>query len=185
MDDVLKDLSRLIEHNKVKFAKLDVNEVPTVSAKFNISAVPVIVIIRNSIEIDRINGANAMTLTNKLENYASEQYDLDRKEQKAATEKRIKSLVNQAPCMLFMKGSPKEPRCGFSKKIVKILDSCNVDYKSYDILQDEEARAQLKIIFSWPTFPQLYLNGKLLGGLDIVEEMKAIGELEETLPKKE
>ncbi len=93
-------------------------------------------------------------------------------------EERLKRLLNRQRVMLFMKGVPSAPRCGFSRQIVEILDSHNATYESFDILQDEEVRQGLKEYSDWPTYPQLYVDGELVGGLDIVKEMVEDGELE-------
>jgi len=90
-------------------------------------------------------------------------------------------LINQAPVMLFMKGVPSQPKCGFSKKIVAILDEEKIKFDSFDILTDEDVRQGLKTFSNWPTFPQLYVKGELIGGLDIVQELKESGELQNTL----
>jgi Grx4 family monothiol glutaredoxin len=94
---------------------------------------------------------------------------------------RLRALVSQEPVMLFMKGSPQAPKCGFSSKIVAILDNLHVKFGSFDILSDEAVRQGLKTLFEWPTFPQLYSKGKLVGGLDIVREMADDGSLLEAL----
>jgi Grx4 family monothiol glutaredoxin len=96
-------------------------------------------------------------------------------------EERLKALINQAPVMLFMKGSPETPRCGFSKKIVEILKSEEISFQTFDILSDEEVRQGLKTYSDWPTYPQLYVHGNLIGGLDIVNEMKTEGSLKAQL----
>ncbi|KAJ8985331.1 hypothetical protein NQ317_008361 [Molorchus minor] len=83
--------------------------------------------------------------------------------------------------MLFMKGNREQPRCGFSKQIIEILNNTGVKYETYDILCDEEIRQGLKTYSDWPTYPQLYVNGDLIGGLDIVKEMLASGDLATTL----
>ena len=83
--------------------------------------------------------------------------------------------------MIFMKGVPSAPRCGFSKKICAILDSYNAPYGAFDVLTDEEVRQGLKEYSDWPTYPQLYVDGELVGGLDIVQEMVDDGELEKLL----
>ncbi len=80
-----------------------------------------------------------------------------------------------------MKGSPAEPRCGFSGKIVGILNETKVPYKTFDILSDQEVRQGLKTYSNWPTFPQLYVDGSLVGGLDVVVELREEGELMDTL----
>jgi len=84
--------------------------------------------------------------------------------------------------MVFMKGSPDAPRCGFSRQIVELLKGENVKFDSFDILGDEEVRQGLKTFSNWPTYPQLYAEGKLIGGLDIVKELKEEGELLDSLP---
>lgn len=84
--------------------------------------------------------------------------------------------------MLFMKGSPQEPRCGFSRKIVELLQAEKVRFGTFDILSDEEVRQGIKKFANFPTFPQLYAEGKLVGGLDIVKEMQEDDELLDALP---
>lgn len=86
--------------------------------------------------------------------------------------------------MLFMKGSPSQPKCGFSKKIVALLDEDKVKYSTFDILGDEDVRQGLKVYSNWPTFPQLYIRGELIGGLDIVQELKDSGELKSMVDEK-
>lgn len=76
-----------------------------------------------------------------------------------------------------MKGSPTAPRCGFSRQITEILSSNDIPYASFDILSDENARAGLKTLSDWPTFPQLYVHGEFVGGLDIIKEIAASGNL--------
>jgi len=99
----------------------------------------------------------------------------------ASLEERLAQLVNRSPIMLFMKGLPSAPRCGFSRQIVEILDNEKVAYDAFDILQDEEVRQGLKKFSDWPTYPQLYVDGDLVGGLDIVKELKEEGGLQEVL----
>eukprot|EP00271_Cylindrocystis_brebissonii_P007412 TRINITY_DN20928_c0_g1_i1.p1 TRINITY_DN20928_c0_g1~~TRINITY_DN20928_c0_g1_i1.p1 ORF type:complete len:431 (+),score=76.98 TRINITY_DN20928_c0_g1_i1:123-1295(+) len=94
---------------------------------------------------------------------------------------RLDRLVRSAPVMLFMKGNPDEPRCGFSSKVVAALRSCGTKFDTFDILQDNEVRQGLKEYSEWPTFPQLYVRGEFLGGCDIVLEMHQNGELKESL----
>jgi Grx4 family monothiol glutaredoxin len=83
--------------------------------------------------------------------------------------------------MLFMKGSPGAPKCGFSRTIVEMLQAEDIQFATFDILTDEDVRAGLKTYSDWPTYPQLYSKGELVGGLDIVKEMKASGPLSEQL----
>ncbi|KAK6350971.1 monothiol glutaredoxin grx4 [Orbilia javanica] len=83
---------------------------------------------------------------------------------------RLTKLVNAAPVMLFMKGTPAEPKCGFSRQLVAILRERNIRYGFFNILKDDEVRQGLKEFSDWPTYPQLYHEGNLVGGLDIVKE---------------
>lgn len=96
-------------------------------------------------------------------------------------ETRLKNIINQASTMLFMKGTPDAPRCGFSTKVVNALKEEGVEFGSFNILEDEEVRQGLKTYSNWPTYPQLYYKGELLGGCDIVLELKANGELKSSL----
>lgn len=96
-----------------------------------------------------------------------------------ALRERLEALVRSARVMLFMKGVPDAPECGFSSSIVKLLRAQEVPFGSFDILRDEGVRQGLKAVFNWPTFPQVYVDGKLIGGLDIVREMAEDGPLKE------
>ncbi|KAF8411160.1 hypothetical protein HHK36_003703 [Tetracentron sinense] len=97
---------------------------------------------------------------------------------------RLESLTNSAPVMLFMKGKPDEPKCGFSRKVVEILQQEMVNFKGFDILTDEEVRQGLKVFSNWSSYPQLYIKGELIGGSDIVLEMHKSGELKKMLTEK-
>jgi len=94
---------------------------------------------------------------------------------------RLEQLINRHRIMLFMKGIPSSPKCGFSRQTVEILDSLNVSYDAFNILEDEEVRQGLKKFSDWPTYPQLYVGGELIGGLDILKEMQENGDLEDLL----
>ncbi|NVP17518.1 Grx4 family monothiol glutaredoxin [Candidatus Gracilibacteria bacterium] len=92
---------------------------------------------------------------------------------------KLDNLINQYKVMLFMKGTPEKPSCGFSAKAVQILLDSDIYFESFDIYSDEEIRQGLKVYKSWPTYPQLYINGELIGGVDIMTEMYDEGEFEE------
>jgi monothiol glutaredoxin len=91
--------------------------------------------------------------------------------------KRIVDTIGRGRVMLFMKGNPAMPQCGFSAAVVGILKETGVKFETYNILADPDLREGLKEYSSWPTYPQLYVEGKLVGGADIVREMHAKGEL--------
>jgi monothiol glutaredoxin len=95
---------------------------------------------------------------------------------------KIEELIAANPVLLFMKGTPDLPRCGFSMRVVQVLDQIDVDYGAIDVLPAlQPLREVTAEISDWQTFPQLYVNGELLGGCDIVEEMFESGELAEAL----
>jgi monothiol glutaredoxin len=91
---------------------------------------------------------------------------------------RIDGIVKSSDVVLFMKGTPLFPQCGFSSKAIAILDHLGVAYDSVDVLQDMEIRAGIKDYSDWPTIPQLYVKGEFLGGSDIMMEMYEAGELQ-------
>ena len=93
----------------------------------------------------------------------------------------IKETVTSNKVVLYMKGSPKFPQCGFSNMATQILDACNVKYTAVDVLQDQDIREGIKQYANWPTIPQLYVNGEFLGGSDIMRAMYDNGELQTLL----
>jgi len=95
--------------------------------------------------------------------------------------KRISDTIARGRVMLFMKGNPTMPQCGFSAAVVGILKETGVPFESYNILADPELREGLKAYSSWPTYPQLYVDGKLVGGADIVRDLHQKGELTQIL----
>ena len=93
----------------------------------------------------------------------------------------IKETVTSNKVVLYMKGSPKFPQCGFSNMATQILDACNAKYTAVDVLQDQAIREGIKQYANWPTIPQLYVNGEFLGGSDIMRAMYDSGELQTLL----
>jgi monothiol glutaredoxin len=94
---------------------------------------------------------------------------------------RIEKQLNGHDVLLYMKGTPYFPQCGFSSKAVQMLQACEAEFAYVNIFDDEEIRAGLKVYSNWPTFPQLYVKGELVGGADIMIEMFENGELKEAL----
>lgn len=93
----------------------------------------------------------------------------------------IKSQIEQNPILLYMKGSPNQPMCGFSARTVQAVMECGQKFAYVDILSNPDIRANLPVYANWPTFPQLWVKGELVGGCDIVTEMFAKGELQPLL----
>tara|TARA_B100002051_G_C16522558_1_gene528469 strand:- start:177 stop:509 length:333 start_codon:yes stop_codon:yes gene_type:complete len=96
---------------------------------------------------------------------------------------KIKDNNSKDPVVLYMKGNPTFPQCGFSSTVVQILKHIGVNFQSYDVLQDENLREGIKSFSNWPTIPQLYVNNEFVGGCDIIREMFESGELKEYFTK--
>lgn len=96
-------------------------------------------------------------------------------------EQEIKEQISSNPILLYMKGSPDSPQCGFSSKATQLLISCGKPFSFVDILSNPEIRANLPKVSDWPTFPQLFVDGDLVGGSDIMVEMDENGELQKLI----
>ena len=95
----------------------------------------------------------------------------------------IKQVINDNKIVLFMKGTPDFPQCGFSMRTAEALKACDVEFSYVDILASPDIRANLPKVSNWPTFPQVFVNGELIGGCDITLEMYQSGELQTLLKK--
>lgn len=99
-----------------------------------------------------------------------------------SVQEKIREQVTQNPVVLYMKGTPQFPQCGFSGVAAQILKACGVnDYLAVDVLRDPEVRDGIKVFANWPTIPQLYIHGEFVGGADIMREMFQSGELQKML----
>ncbi|XP_048843528.1 glutaredoxin 3 isoform X1 [Brienomyrus brachyistius] len=185
MNGVMEELAK--QHPHVTFVKLEAEAVPEVSEKYEISSVPTFLFFKSGGKIDRLDGAHAPELTKMVQRLVSSaaQPAGAGGPPKVELNERLRRLINAAPCMLFIKGSAQEPRCGFSRQMVQILKDHSIQFSSFDILSDEEVRQGLKTYSNWPTYPQVYVNGELVGGLDIVKELVESGELANTFQKAE
>ena len=94
---------------------------------------------------------------------------------------RIQQQLSSNPVVLYMKGTPDFPQCGFSASVVRTLEACGANFAYVNIFEDPELREALKRHSNWPTYPQLYINGELLGGSDIITDMFQKGELQQML----
>ena len=191
MDQLMLELAAT--HPNVRFLRVEAEEVDELAERFDVSAVPFFTFHAKTRLVDRLEGADAAALAERVHRHfassssapapvgaapaaappaASAAEDLDA---------RLRALVTRAPVMLFMKGTRDEPRCGFSRKVVAALAETGVPFDTFDILSDEDVRQGLKTFSNWPTYPQLYAGGELVGGCDIILEMAANGELAEAL----
>lgn len=184
---VLTELAKDPALKNVKFHQLAAESLPSVSMKHEIVAVPTVLLFRRGKAVDRVDGVNAAEVTKKVKAHASDpSADIPSgpAPPKEDLNTKLKRLINTRKCMLFMKGHPDEPKCGFSKQFVAIMKELNAEYGTFDILTDDEVRQGLKTYSNWPTYPQLYIDGELIGGLDIIREMVEAGELQSMLPTK-
>ncbi|KAK4130405.1 glutaredoxin [Trichocladium antarcticum] len=174
------------------WVSINAEELSDISEAYNVTAVPFLVLIRNGEVLETVSGSSAVRVRNAIESHASKtgataiadngpvargdntagevatEEDPEKKKQELF--RRLTDLVKAAPVMLFMKGTPSEPKCGFSRQLVGILRDNAVKYGFFNILADDEVRQGLKEFADWPTFPQLWVAGELVGGLDIVKE---------------
>jgi len=186
------------QHPTLKFFSVHAENVTDVSEKYELQTVPYFIFFKGSSIVDKIDGANAPELRTKVSQYAAQAPSsaaVPVAAAKPAAAKapaapntpeltaRLNSLINSAPVMLFMKGTPEAAKCGFSRQMVELLKSADAKFSSFDILGDEIVRVGLREHSNWPTFPQLYVKGKLIGGLDIAKQMNEEGELAALLKK--
>ena len=145
--------------------------------------------VQGTTRLGALQGADTQSLASSVEKYKSQDATsgtgpgATEAPSSGSLEDRLRRLIGAARVMLFMKGSPQEPRCGFSRQMVAILTEAGVEFSSFDILSDEEVRQGLKEYSKWPTYPQLYVDGRLIGGLDVVREMQEEGELDSLRPE--
>ncbi|KAI0391365.1 glutaredoxin [Xylariaceae sp. FL0594] len=180
------------------WVSINAEELSDVSETYDVTAVPYLVLQRNDQVLETVSGSSAVKVRTAIEKHAknstSTSSDAKTTDAAAATTssdkptveipeaeqdpakakeelfKRLGELVKAAPVMLFMKGSPSAPQCGFSRQLVALLRERSIKYGFFNILADDEVRQGLKEFSDWPTFPQLYVEGELVGGLDIVKE---------------
>ena len=102
----------------------------------------------------------------------------------STVQERIRDQIAEAPVVLYMKGTPVFPQCGFSAAVVQILSHLGIKFKGIDVLSDPSVRQGIKEFSNWPTIPQLYVNGEFVGGCDIIREMFETGELKQLFEEK-
>lgn len=167
------------------WASVNAEDLEDVSEEYDVSVVPYIVISRGGQVLETVSGSSATKVQAAIQKHASgatangapkavanetEEVAQDPAKQKEELFKRLADLVKAASVMLFMKGTPGDPQCGFSRQIVGMLRENSVKYGFFNILADDEVRQGLKEYADWPTYPQLWVDGELVGGLDIVKE---------------
>jgi len=180
-----------LEH--ILFCEIIVEDFPTVAQKYDIKSVPSVLFFRDNQVTEKLVGADVQDLTSKIMEHANKGPSLTGKPTRTVNtptqaapisssdslplNERLKKLVNQANIMIFMKGNPAQPRCGFSRQVIEIVKATGLPFETFDILEDEEVRQGLKDYSQWQTYPQIYVKGELIGGLDIIKEMRDTGSL--------
>jgi Grx4 family monothiol glutaredoxin len=182
---VVEELART--HGHARFLRVEAEKQPEISERLAVSVVPTFVALVAGKEVARIEGARIPDLVQCVAKLAptggAPAVTAEAKPAGSDLHARLVKLISFAPVMLFMKGTPKEPRCGFSRQAVEVLTRAGVKFSSFNILDHPEVRTGLKELSNWPTFPQLYVNGKLVGGLDVMKELEQEGELLPMFPK--
>lgn len=172
--------------DKIVVALVDVELNNDLATELTITSVPMIVCLRKGQTIKRIDTLDTTKLTSivreqlRMLEMISTNVSGESVDPKETFKAYLKELTTRAPIMIFMKGNPETPRCGFSKQLVALLEKHDIKYESFDILQDEEVRQGLKEYSDWPTYPQIYVKGEFIGGLDILKQLDESGEIEST-----
>jgi len=183
VDEILNALSEM-HGEKVNFHRVEAEEVDDISQKFSISAVPTVIFLNDGTETERVNGVDPLKLNSAVEKLASggDSDDIVLPVGETLNEK-LHRLTHKSGAVLFMKGDPRAPKCKFSRATMELLNNVlpdlieNENFSSFDILEDEEVRQGIKEYSKWPTFPQIYVNGDLVGGLDVMKELHENNEL--------
>ncbi|RSH85806.1 monothiol glutaredoxin grx4 [Apiotrichum porosum] len=178
---------------QVLFLNVEAEEQADISESFDIEAVPSFIVLRGHSLLARHSGADASLLNSLLSQHSattsapssnvaastltSAEPSRPRTEEEITA--RCHEIMNKHKVVLFMKGNPSAPKCGFSRQTVGLLREKGVEFAWFDILSDDDVRQGMKRVNDWPTFPQIILNGELVGGLDILKEMIESGEWDE------
>uniref|UniRef100_A0A182SHE2 Uncharacterized protein n=1 Tax=Anopheles maculatus TaxID=74869 RepID=A0A182SHE2_9DIPT len=182
--NVMTELAKQTDFKALQFLDVPAEDLSELSMRHQIDSVPTVLFLRAGKAIDRIDGVDVGSLTKKAKQYAGAAAlptSASGDGGAANLEERLKALINRSKVMIFMKGDRNTPRCGFSKQLIAIINDTGVAYDTFDILTDEAVRQGLKTFSNWPTYPQVYVSGELIGGLDIIKELLEGGELKETL----
>jgi len=189
MDALMRELAAA--RPAVTFARVEAEACDDLAERYDVSAVPFFTFHRGAEKIDALEGADARALAGRVRQHfgvggaaaaaASAPAAAAAPAAAEPLDARLKRLTTQTPVVLFMKGTRDEPRCGFSRKVVDAVGATGIAFSTFDILSDEDVRQGLKEYSNWPTYPQLYANGELVGGCDIVLEMASDGSLKEAL----
>lgn len=153
------------KYPRLAFRSIDTEVSKWVLSKLNVTHIPTVYLCGGGRVVKRLTGVQAASITKDIMWLATDATS------DTMLDSAVRSIMNLAPVTVFMKGNPDTPRCGFSRQIVQLLQKQGITFETFDILKDEEVRQRTKVIAEWPTYPQLYAYGTLLGGLDIIKEL--------------
>ncbi|KAF8835666.1 glutaredoxin [Paxillus ammoniavirescens] len=179
MNKVVVELAGKYPELLVLQVEAEVEENADIVESFGVEAVPLIILLRGHTQLGRISGADARAVVTSVDTHlrkgaslvGSSNGSAEKNESNEGLEERMLGIMKQSHVVLFMKGNPQNPRCGFSRQAVDLLHDRNVKFTHFDILQDDDVRQGLKTLNDWPTYPQFIVNGEFVGGLDVVKEM--------------
>lgn len=179
MDTVLAHLANKYQAKPVSFYRIDAEEHADRAEELDVEVVPTVLFMEDNRVLDKVEGAVPAKVSEKLDQFMTKLQDVN---SSLSVNSRIEDLLGSSYVFLFMKGTPQEPECKFSRKVLEILTSAGVEnLNTFNVLEDDSIRQGLKDYSNWPTFPQLYAGGKLIGGVDIIEELSNEGKLVDTL----
>lgn len=175
----LSVLTSKYQHSKshvVSFVSIDGKKLVDIAKRYEVCKAPCVVLLQDGQVLESIRGFDIDKIRVAVERYIGvPDIPAEALEQKRdAITARIAGLVQNPGVILFMKGTPDSPRCRFSRRLVGILREHNIEFDSFDVLNDEDVRQGLKEYGDWPTYPQLWVGGKLLGGLDVVSTLVSL-----------
>ena len=165
-----------MKYSQISFYSVEVEQVPEISESLDLSVVPSFLTFVGVNNISKLEGADPSGLNKLIKSLNDLDLELINYNATSVLNDKLSKLVNTASVMVFVKGTLASPKCGFSRQIMDILKKHEIPFASFDILSDDEVRQGLKVFSDWPTYPQLYVHGKLIGGLDIVKEIDSSGE---------
>ena len=173
LNALMDEWVRQKKFEKVTFIAIDAEKATDIVHDLSVHAVPMIVFFRKTKFVFNIEGAHVEQIKSTINRIY---YAADAEE---SLETRLENIINQQRIMVFLTGTPTEPQCGFTSRICKILRDANINYGFFDIMSDEEVLHGLKKYSNWPTYPQVYVDGDLVGGCDMVVDAAEAGTLGE------
>ncbi|KAF7318593.1 Glutaredoxin [Mycena chlorophos] len=189
MEAVVIELAR--KYGGMLVLSIEAEEQDEIAASFGVESVPEFILLKGHALLARVSGADAKALVDAVSAHAPRSSPSPSQIASSARpasppprrltpelETRLRGLLNKSRIVLFMKGTPDAPRCGFSRRMASLLKERGISFVAFDVLADEDVRQGLKILNDWPTFPQLVVGGEFVGGLDVVLQMLEDGKFD-------